>query len=125
MTFSNPTNIFDPASTPAHAIFGLSLFVLAIVGLIFVVVAGLLVYAVIKFRKRATDDGHEPAQVYGSTQIELAWTIIPILIVVIRDSEALIDARQAFFSRRSSHLDAINRRCPNSDPDCSLSAGTN
>ena len=25
----------------------------------------------------------EPAQVYGSTQIELAWTIIPILIVVV------------------------------------------
>jgi len=27
--------------------------------------------------------GREPAQVYGSTQIELAWTIIPILIVVV------------------------------------------
>ena len=25
----------------------------------------------------------EPAQVYGSTQIELAWTIIPVLIVVV------------------------------------------
>jgi cytochrome c oxidase subunit 2 len=25
----------------------------------------------------------EPAQVYGSTQIELAWTVIPILIVVV------------------------------------------
>jgi cytochrome c oxidase subunit 2 len=29
------------------------------------------------------DAGREPAQVYGSTQIELAWTIIPILIVVV------------------------------------------
>jgi len=29
------------------------------------------------------DDKREPAQVYGSTQIELAWTIIPILIVVV------------------------------------------
>src|SRR6202008_1533059 len=27
--------------------------------------------------------GREPAQVYGSTQIELSWTIIPILIVVV------------------------------------------
>ncbi len=27
--------------------------------------------------------GREPAQVYGSTQIELAWTVIPILIVVV------------------------------------------
>ena len=29
------------------------------------------------------DTGREPAQVYGSTQIELAWTIIPVLIVVV------------------------------------------
>jgi cytochrome c oxidase subunit II len=25
----------------------------------------------------------EPAQIYGSTQIELAWTVIPVLIVVV------------------------------------------
>ena len=25
----------------------------------------------------------EPAQVYGSTQVELAWTVIPVLIVVV------------------------------------------
>ncbi len=83
MTFSSPTNIFAPTSTPGHSIFGLSMFVLAITGLIFVVVSGLLVYAVVKFRSKATGDGREPAQVYGSTQIELAWTIIPILIVVV------------------------------------------
>jgi cytochrome c oxidase subunit 2 len=83
MTFSSPTNIFAPTSTPAHSIFGLSMFVLAITALIFVVVGGLLVYAVVKFRSKATGDGREPAQVYGSTQIELAWTIIPILIVVV------------------------------------------
>jgi cytochrome c oxidase subunit II len=29
------------------------------------------------------DGGREPAQVYGSMQIELAWTIIPTLIVVV------------------------------------------
>ena len=46
------------------------------------VVFTLLAYAVVKFRKRARDDGREPPQVYGSNQVELAWTIIPILIVV-------------------------------------------
>ena len=29
------------------------------------------------------DPAGEPAQIYGSTQIELAWTVIPILIVVV------------------------------------------
>ncbi|MCU1309113.1 MAG: cytochrome c oxidase, subunit [Candidatus Angelobacter sp.] len=82
-TFSSPTNIFAPASTPAHSIFGLNLFVLAITGAIFVTVFSLLAYAVVKFRKRADDDGREPAQVYGSNQVEVAWTVIPILIVVV------------------------------------------
>jgi cytochrome c oxidase subunit 2 len=76
-------SIFDPHSTPADSIFRLSRFVLVICGLIFVVVFTLLCYAVVKFRSKSSDDGREPAQVYGSTQIELAWTVIPILIVVV------------------------------------------
>jgi cytochrome c oxidase subunit II len=80
---SNGTNIFAPASTPAKSIADLSVFVLVVTGIIFVVVFGLLAYSVVKFRSRAKDAGREPAQVYGSTQIELAWTIIPILIVVV------------------------------------------
>jgi cytochrome c oxidase subunit 2 len=78
----SPTDIFAPASTPAKSIFGLSLFVLAVTGAIFLVVFTLLLYSVVKFRKRRSDDGREPPQVYGSNQVELAWTIIPILIVV-------------------------------------------
>jgi len=80
----NPVpSIFEPHSTPAQSIYHLSHFVLAITGLIFLVVLSLLIYAVVKFRRRAPDDKREPPQVYGSTQIELAWTIIPILIVVV------------------------------------------
>lgn len=79
----SPTNIFAPASTPAQSILDLSRFVLEITAAIFLVVATLLTYAVVKFRKRKTSDGREPAQVYGSTQLELAWTVIPVLIVVV------------------------------------------
>src|SRR5579862_632090 len=76
-------SIFDSHSTPADSIRHLSFFVLGVTGLIFLVVFSLLSYVVVKFRSRATDTEQEPAQVYGSTQIELAWTIIPILIVVV------------------------------------------
>ena len=77
----SPTNIFAPVSTPASAIHGLSLFVLGVTGVIFVIVVSLLAYAVVRFRNR-TDDDREPPQVYGSNQVELAWTVIPVLIVV-------------------------------------------
>ena len=80
---SSPTDIFAPVSTPAQSIFELSLLVLAIAAAIFVVVSGLLAYATAKFRKRRDDDGREPAQVYGSTQVELAWTVAPVVIVLV------------------------------------------
>jgi len=80
---SSPTNIFDPAATPAHSIFTLSMLVLSVTLAIFLIVAGLLVYALIRFRQRPSDSEHEPAQIYGSNQIELSWTVIPILIVVM------------------------------------------
>jgi cytochrome c oxidase subunit 2 len=79
----SPTNIFAPDSTPARSIFRISSFVLEITGAIFVVVFSLLAYAVVKFRERKHDDGHEPPQVYGSNQMELAWTVLPVLIVVV------------------------------------------
>ena len=80
---SSPTDIFAPVSTPAESIFDLSLFVLAITGGIFVIVAALLAYSAIRFRKRKSDDGREPAQVYGSLQVELAWTLTPVLISLV------------------------------------------
>jgi cytochrome c oxidase subunit 2 len=79
----SPTNIFAPVSTPAHSIIGLSLFVLAVTAAIFTIVFSLLVYCVLKFGKAADDDGREPPQVYGSNQVELAWTVVPVLIVVV------------------------------------------
>ncbi len=77
------SNMFDPKSTPALMIHEVSLLVLLICAGIFVVVAGLLTYTIFKFRRRPGDDDQEPPQVYGSTQIELAWTVLPILITVV------------------------------------------
>ncbi|MGO9831586.1 MAG: cytochrome c oxidase subunit II [Myxococcaceae bacterium] len=79
----SPTDIFRPVSTPARSVFELSLFVWSASAAIFLVVFVLLAYAVVRYRRRANDDGREPAQVYGSTQIELAWTIIPVLVVLV------------------------------------------
>jgi cytochrome c oxidase subunit II len=83
LTSNTNTSIFSPASTPSRSIYDLSLFVLAVTGGIFVVVGGLILYAALRFRQRPDDDGSEPPQIFGSNQIELSWTIIPVLIVVV------------------------------------------
>ena len=77
------SSIFAPVSAPADASYTAAMLVLAITAGIFVVVGGLLAYGVVGFRRRPDDDGSEPPQVYGSKQIELAWTVIPMLIVVV------------------------------------------
>lgn len=81
----SPTSILAPAGTPAHSVFGLSMLVLGITTAIFLIVAGLLLYALLRYRHRPSDINalQEPAQIYGSNQIELSWTVIPILIVVM------------------------------------------
>ncbi len=76
------TSTFSHASTPAGQVNDISIFVLTITGLIFVSVSGLLVYALVRYRGR-DGDRTEPPQVFGSVQIELSWTIIPILIIVV------------------------------------------
>ncbi len=77
-------NIFAPVGAPAEMLHQTAVLVLLICLGIFVVVGGLLLYAVVRYRQRTTDDDTtEPPQVYGSTAIELAWTVPPILIVVV------------------------------------------
>src|SRR6267154_2702953 len=84
--FGNPaqvTNLLQPLSQPAQEIKELSLLVLAICATIFLIVVGLLVYAIVRFRHRPGDEASEPPQIYGSNQIETAWTVLPTLIVVV------------------------------------------
>lgn len=77
-------NMFEPLSTPALKIHETSIPVLLICAAIFCVVTTLLVFIVWKFRQRNEEDRHvEPPQVYGSSHIELAWTVIPIIITVV------------------------------------------
>jgi len=75
-------NIFDPQATPAESVYHLSILVISVCAAIFFVVAGLLTFTIVRFRRK-TDDHDEPAQVYGSSRIEIAWTVIPILIVLV------------------------------------------
>src|SRR6266566_4794289 len=92
-------NIFRPLSTPAESEYKLALFVFLITAAIYVVVTGLLIYTIVRFRRRPGDDARqEPPQVYGSNQIELAWTVIPIVVVfvlVLATTRTIYDVQSA------------------------------
>ncbi len=76
-------NMFRPLATPARLVSDLSELTVVICLAVFFVVAGLLAFAVIRFGWREGDSKSEPPQVYGSNQVEIAWTVIPILIVFV------------------------------------------
>src|SRR5439155_4373347 len=77
----------------------------AIMAAIFLIVAGIAIYTLIRFGRRPTNPQAEPAQVYGSTQIELAWTVVPLLIVVVL---FLVTARYIYgIERRPQPPDAL------------------
>jgi len=50
---------------------------------IFIVVAGVLVFTVIRFRERRGQEKEVPPQVEGNTLLEIVWTIVPILLLAI------------------------------------------
>lgn len=75
-------SIFDPASPSAFSIANLAILTLAVTGLIFLIVEGVLLYSVWRFRQTVGDEPTgEPPQVYGSMPIEVAWTAAPTMIV--------------------------------------------
>ncbi len=86
------TSIFDPATPQAELIVDLTWVVTGICIAIFLVVEGLLLFAILRYRRRGRTAG-DPAQCYGSGPIELAWTVAPIIIVLVL---AMVSARAIF-----------------------------
>jgi len=67
-------------SRNANEIDSLYKIVLYIAGVVFVIVAGTLVYSLIRFRAKK---GAVAAQIHGNTTLEIGWTIAAALILVI------------------------------------------
>jgi cytochrome c oxidase subunit II len=73
-------NALDPQSPFARAIYDLGIVSGIILALIFVIVAGGIVYAVFRFRARPGDP--DPQQIPGNRKVEITWLVIPFLIVI-------------------------------------------
>jgi cytochrome c oxidase subunit 2 len=68
-----------PATGLADYIYSLHNWMLLVCLIIFLGVFGVMFYSVFKHRKSL---GHKPATFHESTSVEIAWTVIPFLIVI-------------------------------------------
>ncbi|HYY89625.1 MAG TPA: cytochrome c oxidase subunit II [Chloroflexota bacterium] len=73
---------FDPVSRQGLAITNLYGIELVISAVLFILVAGVLATALVRFRA-APDDGREPPQISGHTGLEVVWTVTPALILAV------------------------------------------
>ena len=74
-----PYDSLDPAGPVAKKQADLYWLVFWIAAVVFVLVEGALVYTIWRFRRRSAAD--KPRQVHGNTRLEIAWTIIPALLL--------------------------------------------
>ncbi len=70
------------ASVQAERTDALFTVLMGIGGIVFFLVQGLIYYAAIRFRAKPNDTSDGPS-IHGNTMIEIVWTIIPAIIVVV------------------------------------------
>jgi cytochrome c oxidase subunit II len=74
------SNALDPQSPLARAIYDLGIVATIVFALIFVIVTGAITFSIFRFRTRPGEP--DPRQILGNRKVEIAWTIIPFLIVI-------------------------------------------
>lgn len=72
----------EPKTDAAKDVFGLYVVILIMAAIVFVGVEGFILYAVFRYR-RAPGDDVLPVQHHGNNRIEIVWTVIPSVIVLI------------------------------------------
>ena len=71
-----------PNAPGAHGITDAYWFITVFVGIVFVLVEGLLVAFVIRYRRKKRARDVEGLQIHGSSRLELLWSTAPVLILV-------------------------------------------
>ena len=73
-------NFQEPVTEVAREIYGLHMTIFYICVAIFVIVFSVMFYSIFKHRK---SKNYEPSQFSHSTSVEIVWTIIPFIILVV------------------------------------------
>jgi cytochrome c oxidase, subunit II len=72
----------NPQGPVAEEQFGLMKLAITIMSFVVIVVFGLSLYVIVKFRRRRGDNTI-PVQVEGNHKLEIVWTVIPIILLII------------------------------------------
>lgn len=72
-----------PAGEGADMLFDLMMLATGIMTLVVIVVTIIFIYVSVKFRRNKDNEKEIPKQVEGNHKLEIAWTVIPIILLLI------------------------------------------
>ncbi len=82
--FSGPQSVMSPAGPVAQAQLDVFMWTFWLSWPVMIAVFGALIYALYRFRARSDEDAKTiPHQTHGNTQLEIAWTIVPVILVIL------------------------------------------
>ena len=77
----NPQSTFDATGPVAQSQLTLFWIIFWAAAFVFVVVEGILIYTMIRYRRKPGDG--DPHQTHGHTGLEIGWTVLPSLVLVV------------------------------------------
>jgi len=92
----------EAASTMAGRVDALYFFLLLVAGFFSLLIAGLIVYYAIRFRRRSPDS--VGARIHGGLALEITWTVIPFLITMV----IFVWGASVFFAMSKPPVETLN-----------------
>jgi cytochrome c oxidase subunit 2 len=102
---ATPQTMLEPTTRSARDSLDLLKFVFWSAVGVFVLVEGVLVYVLIRYRRRSGDG--LPRQTHGHTRLEIAWSIAPAILVVVI---ALLTVPRIFALAQGAEADTVKVR---------------
>ncbi|MBM7608234.1 cytochrome c oxidase subunit 2 [Lysinibacillus composti] len=101
----NYISTLKPAGAVGKQQLNLLIFSTSIMALVVVVVSVLYLLAFVKFRRKKQDENYIPKQVEGSHTLEVIWTVIPIILLLILSVPTLVTTYKLGDVAAMEHVD--------------------
>lgn len=82
VAWAAPPSPLNPASPGARSIANLHTTILWVAAAVFIIVCGLLIYSLVRFRRKSADAPEPDQSFHGSAMLETIWTVVPVGILL-------------------------------------------
>jgi cytochrome c oxidase subunit II len=86
----------NAVSDNGHDLYNLYLLISPFAILVFILVEGLLIAIIVRYRRKKLPAGYKPPQWHGNMQLEITWTLLPFLILCVIGGVSFVTLQKDF-----------------------------